>query len=119
MIGKQTSEVLESIHTSSSEWCAYALPIKSATYENSPVIFNIWGDLLVDSSELILLHRFSDNSCLIFRKFGHEFTLLPALFRLELAVFLVEPINDVGVLHEIEAWAKASGKLIGNLWRLK
>ena len=119
MIGKQTAEAIESIHGHIDVWNHLKLSKRSKTFQSSVNVGSIWADLLENPEELTVLHRFSDNTCFLFRQVGGEFVPFPALFKLELALTVVEFIDDVAVLNDLSAWATATGKFDSHFWKLK
>jgi CBS domain containing-hemolysin-like protein len=119
MIGHQTAESLESLYGNKDAWTALKLQKSSKVFTNSTILSINSSNLLSKSKCLVVLHRFHDDICFIFKIENNQFISLPALFKLQSNISLVEPINDVGVLLELEAWANASGKFTLPLWILK
>jgi hypothetical protein len=118
-MGELTIEAIASLKGGIAVWNHLKLSKRSKTFQNSVIVARLWEDLLQNPEEFTILHRFSDNTCFVFRQMGNEFVPLPALFKLELNLTVVEFIHDVGVLNDIGAWALNSGKFDGTFWRLK
>jgi len=102
MLSKRAAEVLTSVYREPDDWRPLSLPKTSQTLLNSSIIHTNWVDLSDKSINLVVLYRKSDKSCLVFKKTGKDFSVLPALFTLDSTLTLLDLIEDVEELLQLE-----------------